>query len=139
MVSGSFRGNDIKQTLDHSHVSLTKSTRWSKSKPVSLRGVIENWIGAAISLKGTVRATRKRLIAGSLLQFQECGAGEKFFSRVLMNISDAKCEIVHFGEHSRFVGGVHIAIVVVDQHIPASTGGRLKINKAGSKRRQNFH
>ena len=46
--------------------------------------------------------------------------------------------IAHLREHPGFVCRIHIAIVVVDEDVQASTRRRLQVNIAGSLRRENL-
>src|ERR1700678_438335 len=57
---------------------------------------------------------------------------------MLVNVAETKCEIMHFRKHSGFVRDVNIAVVVVDENIPACSCRGLEIDKACPMRSQNF-
>src|SRR5258708_21819157 len=55
-----------------------------------------------------------------------------------VNIAKTKCKVIHFRKHSGFVRDINIAIIVVDQNIPACSCRGLEIDEACPVRSQNF-
>ena len=55
-----------------------------------------------------------------------------------MHVPEAECPVVHLGQHPRFVRRIDIAVVVVDEHVPCLSCGRLHIDVPRPMRGQDF-
>src|SRR5205814_48607 len=49
-----------------------------------------------------------------------------------MDIAETEREIIHFRQHSRLIRNVNVAVVVVDEDIPARPSGGLKVHESCS-------
>src|SRR5689334_20011160 len=90
---------------------------------VAAGGVVEGWVGSAIGLEGAVVAHRDAP-GERLLERVEQGIGEdQLRIAVLVHVAEPEGGVAHLGEHAAFVGGIDVAVVVVDEYSASGPGG----------------
>jgi len=104
---------------------------------VTLSSVMVYRVGGTIG-RSTVGTPRECLIARSLENCSGGIASEQTPTCVLMHVPEAECPVAHLCEHSRLVRRIDITVIVVNEHAPGLSSGRLHIDIPSAMRGQDF-
>ena len=109
----------------------------AESIHIALRGVVAHGIGPADRLKRAIGAACDIFGRPQPRYFLYLAAIEQIFVTVAHS-SQTECVVAVFGQHTRFIGGIDISVIVIYSHSVYDARRRLQIDEADRKRSQYF-
>src|SRR4051812_7875034 len=112
---------------DDAHVAATEGACGPMTNEIALRGPMKHGVSTAKRHERTLTAPRHRFDGGLLNNRPQPFASHHRFIVIRVQITESKAGVLHLRQHSSFVGGVNVAVVVVDNSPDACACWTLKI------------